>query len=107
MAVRVDYKKRIGCWTATYNGKKKTIWLCRANCLWAEMNFYRKEQDGKRVDMAQLCGFYADPGHLKRCISAGCVPDYKGLTFFASELDAEIWKAVKVLTGNGIKVAIK
>ena len=107
MAVHVNYNERMGYWTAMHNGKAIRIWLCKANCLWAEMHFYRKEEDGKRIDMAQLCGFYCDLGHLKRCVSAGCIPDYKGLTFFAEKMTQDTWKAVKALTENGIKVTIK
>lgn len=48
MAIRVDYNKRMGYYLApTTNGKTAKVWLCGANCLWAEINFYRKEEDGK------------------------------------------------------------
>ena len=88
-------------------GKKAKVWLCGANCLWAEINFYHKEEDGKRTDMAQLCGFFVDIAHLKRYFKNGVKFDYHGLTFFAEQMNAEVWKAVKVLTENGIKVTIK
>lgn len=108
MAIRVDYKKRMGYYLApTSNGKKAKVWLCEANCLWAEMNFYRKEEEGKRTDMAQLCGFFMDIAHLNRCLKNGVRLNFHGLTFFAEQMDSEVWKAVKVLTENGIKVTIK
>ena len=108
MALRVDFNNRFGyCLVPTVNGKKTKVWLCGANCLWAQINFYRKEEDGKRVDMTQLCGFICDVAHLKRCLKNGVHLNYDGLTFFAEKMDAELWKAVKVLTENGIKVTIK
>ena len=108
MAIRVDYNKRMGYYLApACNGKKAKVWFCGANCLWAEINFYRKEEDGKRTDMAQLCGFFMDLQHLKRCLKDGMKLNYHGLTFFAEHMDSEMWKAVKILTENGIKVIIK
>lgn len=108
MAIRVDYNKRMGYYLATAcNGKKAKVWLCGANCLWAEINFYREEKDGKRHDMAQLCGFFCDHGHLKRYLADVKDAHFKGMTFFAKEMDADLWKAVKILTENGIKITIK
>ena len=108
MALRVDYKKRMGYYLApACNGKKAKVWICGANCLWAEINFYREMEDGKRIDMAQLCGFICDVAHLKRMVANGCKPAYHGLTFFADKLDSEQWKAIRVLTENGYKVTIK
>ena len=107
MAIRVDYNKRMGYYLApTTNEKTAKVWICGANCLWAEINFYRKEEEGKRVDMAQLCGFFMDVPHLKRCLKDGYLK-FHGLTFFAEQMDAELWKAVKALTEGGIKVTIK
>ena len=104
MALHVDFtmKSRVGYYR---NGKRK-IWLCSANALWAEMNFYAVTEDEKLVQKVQLCGFIADTEHLKRCIKAGII-HYQGLTIFASKMNADMWKAVKMLTKNGIKVTIK
>ena len=85
------------------NGKKAKVWLCGANCLWAEMNFYKNED---KENMVQLCGFICDIGHLKRCFK-GVHSIYHGLTFFADKMNPELWKAVTFMTENGIKVTIK
>lgn len=46
--VHVNYNERMGYYYApATNGKKCKVWLCGANCLWAEMNFYAKKEDGK------------------------------------------------------------
>ena len=53
--VHVNYNERMGYYYApATNGKKCKVWLCGANCLWAEMNFYTKKEDGKRVQMVQF-----------------------------------------------------
>ena len=107
MAIRVDYGKRMGyCLAPACNGKKAKVWICRANCLWAEINFFRRVEDGKRHDKAQLCGFFADLGHLKRYL-VNTETHFHDLTFFAKEMNTELWKAVKILTENGVKVTIK
>lgn len=106
MPLHVDYamKNRIGYYRQEKTNRK--IWLCSSNSLWAEINFYAEQEDNQRIQMAQLCGFIADVEHLKRCLKSGIL-HYKGLTIFSSKMDAEMWKAVKVLTENGIKVTIK
>ena len=109
MALNVDFKMetRLGYYYApAMRGGMTKVWLCSANCTWAEINFYTKQEDGKRIQMTQLCGFIVDIEHLKRCLK-GVHSNYQGLTFFANKMDAELWKAVKVLTEYGIKVTIK
>lgn len=109
MAVRVDYKNRMGYYYQYSEDKSKKwkIWLCGANAMWAQMYFYTdKDENGKRAQMVQLNGFLADVEHLKRCIKAGFLK-YQGLTFFADKMTPELWKAVKELTQNGFKVTIK
>ena len=103
--LHVDYKNRMGYYYApASNGKKAKVWICDANALWAEINFYKNES---KETMAQLCGFICDVKHLERCLKNGVHFHYHGLTFFADKMNADIWKAVKVLTENGFKVTIK
>lgn len=106
MPLHVDYamKNRIGYYRQEKTNRK--IWLCSANALWAEINFYVEHRYNQHPQMAQLCGFIANVEHLKRCLTSGIL-HYKGLTFFSSKMDADMWKAVKALTENGIKVTIK
>lgn len=106
--VHVNYNERMGYYYApATNGKKCKVWLCGANCLWAEINFYAKKEDGKRVQMVQFVSFIADNEHLNRCLKNGVKFGYQGLTFFADKMNADLWKAVKALTENGYKVTIK
>lgn len=104
MPLRVNYtmKSRIGY----YRKQNRNVWLCSSNSLWAEIHFYAEPEDGKRVQKVQLISFLADVEHLKRCLKAGILK-YQGLTFFADKMTPELWKAVKELTQNGIKVTIK
>lgn len=106
--VHVNYKERLGYYYVPALGRRnRKVWLCGANCLWAEMNFYATEEDGKKVQMAQFYGFISDPEHIKRCLKGGVHLPYHGLTFFADKMNADLWKAVKALTENGYKVTIK
>lgn len=106
--IHVDYKEKLGYYyvPATEGGKRK-VWLCGANCLWAEMYFYTTKEDGKKVQMAQFLGFVGDSEHVKRCLKSGVRFNYQGLTFYASKMSAEHWKAVKALTEYGYQVTIK
>ena len=109
MALIVDFKTetRMGYYyVAKGNGKRTKVWLCSANCTWAEIYFYNKVEDGRQATMTQLCGFICDLKHLERWLKNTQAP-YDGLTFFACKMDAELWKAVKILTENGVKVTIK
>lgn len=115
MAISVSYKNRIGYYTKTEKWpdepeRKFKNWICHANCLWADMYFYTLDQDcrdGKKGDkMAQLIGFWCDTGHLKRAVKDGCYKGADDFHFFADQMDADIWKAVKILVEAGKKVTI-
>lgn len=119
MALRVSYKNRIGYYTRTekWDGepdRKFKNWICHANCLWADMYFYKVEEDyeefGKKHKkgdkMAQLLGFWCDTAHLKRAMKNGGYYGADDFHFFADQMDADIWKAVKVLVKAGKKVTI-
>lgn len=110
MALHVNYKNRLGYFKKqSLDGKWRKVWFCRANALCSMMYFYREEKDGKRHDMVQLWGFFADVKHAERCIKDGFFRDCKDFTFDAKECEdlTNIWKLIKVLTKNGIKVTIK
>lgn len=109
MALHVNYKNRMGyCYVSNVDGTRKAkIWFCHANALCAIMNFYKAEEDGKKVDMVRLHSFLLDLGHAKNCIKADLFKDYSGFTFFAKELTDEMWKLIKMMTKHGIKVTIK
>lgn len=74
------------------------------------MYFYTLDQDcrdGKKGDkMAQLIGFWCDTGHLKRAVKDDCYKGADDFHFFADQMDANIWKAVKILVEAGKKVTI-
>lgn len=110
MALHVTYTNRLGYFTRkALNGETCKVWFCRANALCAMMHFYREEKDGKRHDMVQLWGFFADTKHAENCIKDGFFNDCSNITFNAKECaDAtNIWKLIKLLTKYGIKVTIK
>ena len=108
MALNVSYVNRIGYYTKTEKWKdepekKFKNWMCHANVdLWADMYFYTAKED-KRV---QLIGFWCDLGHLKRAMKDDCYSGADDFHFFADQMDADIWKAVKVLVEAGKKVTI-
>lgn len=108
--LNVDYKKPYGYCTLTQeNGKKFKITFCKANCLWAEMYFYTKEEDGKRTEMAQLYSFLGDIQHLKNCLKSGNkrIKNYSNFVFYAKECNNDVWKAIRLLAEHGKKVTIK
>lgn len=109
MALHVNYKNRMGyCYCDNVDRTRKVkIWFCHANALCAMMNFYKAEEDGKKVDMARLHSFLLDLGHAKNCIKADLFKDYSGFTFYAKELTDEMWRLIKMMTKHGIKVTIK
>ena len=72
MALHVTYTNRLGYFTKkSLDGKTRKVCFCRANALCAMMHFYREEKDGKRHDMVQLWGFFADTKHAENCIKDG------------------------------------
>lgn len=120
MALRVSYKNRIGWYTKTERWpdeqeKKFKNWMCHANVdLWADMYFYTVKEDyeefgtkHKKGDkMAQLIGFWIDTAHLKRAMKDDCYRGADDFHFYADQMDADIWKAVKILADAGKKVTI-
>jgi hypothetical protein len=71
------------------------------------MYFYKDEKD---VDMVQVQCFYADLQHFKNCLkdkSLKLYEDCKDFHFYEKELDKDLWKMIKVMTDNGIKVTIE
>ena len=105
--LNVSYENRIGYYTRTWNGNDYKVWFCHANCLCAEVHFYKDENDR---DMVSLQGFYADIQHLKNCLkdkSLKLYEDCKDFHFYAKELDKDLWKMIKIMTENGIKVTIE
>lgn len=107
--VNVEYKKPYGTYTLTQKdsqGEKKfKITLCRANCLWAEMVFFKND---KGEDMVQLYNFFSDIKHMKKCIKSGLLKDMDNFRFHAKRIEGNksIWEAIKLLAENGKKVTI-
>ena len=121
MALRVSYKNRIGYYTKTENWpkdepeRKYKNWMCHANVdLWADMNFYKVKEDYERFGkkykkgdkMAQLIAFWCDTKHLKDALKEGAYDKADDFHFFADQMDADIWKAVKILVNAGKRVTI-
>ena len=119
MALRVSYKNRIGYYTKTEKWpdepeRKFKNWICHANCLWADMYFWKAKEDykhfGSKVKkgdkMSNVIAFWLDPQHLKRAMKDDCYHGADDFHFFADQMDADIWKAVKILAEAGKKVTI-
>lgn len=108
MPLSVSYKNRIGYYTCTdkldEKERKGKIWICHANCLCAFMYFY-KETTG--ANMAQLMGFCVDIQHVKNLIKDDWFAPCSNFHFRAKEMDADLWKLVKLMTKHGIKVTIE
>ena len=84
MAVNYAYANPVGYFTETQTcgGIKKEykVSMLRANCLWAELYFYKNEEGD---EMQQFVGFYHDLNHLKENIKDAksvVLVDYRGLT---------------------------
>ena len=121
MAVRVSYKNRIGYYTKTETWpkdepvRKYKNWICHANCLWADMYFYKVKEDydrfGEKIKkgtkMCQLIAFWMNPKHLKDALKDDAYRGADNFHFFADQMDAEIWKAVKILADAGKTVIIE
>ena len=120
MALNVSYRNRIGYYTKTEDWpkdepeRKFKNWICHANCLWADMYFYKVREDYEQFGtkykkgdkMAQVIAFWCDTGHLKRALKDGAYHGADDFHFFADQMDADIWKAVKILAEAGKKVTI-
>lgn len=108
MPLSVSYKNRIGYFTHKEKYKEivqnHKIWICHANAVCAFMYFYKDE---KGTDMVQLCGFVADMQHLKNMLKDELFSDWKNWHFRAKEMNAELWKMVKLLAEAGIKVTVE
>ena len=120
MPLKVNYKNRIGYYTKTEHRTDGTVrkfknWMCHANVdLWVDIYFYKVREDyeefgqtyKKGDPMVQLMGFWVDPGHLKRAMQDDCYRGADDFHFFADQMTADIWKAVKILAESGKKVTI-
>lgn len=116
MAVRVSYINRIGYYTKTERWpgepeQKFKNWICHANCLWADMYFYKLDQDcreGKKGQkIAQLIAFWSNTKHLKDALKEGAYERADNFHFFVDQMDAEILEAVKILAKAGKKITIE
>lgn len=118
--LRVSYKNRIGYYTKTEKWpdepeRKYRNWICHANCLWADMNFWKAKEDyehfGSKVKkgdkMAQVIAFWTDPQHLKEALKVGayCGADY--FHFFEDQMSPQMWTAAKYLARAGKTVIIE
>ena len=119
MPLRVNYKNRIGYYTKTEKfpnvpDRKFKNWMCHANCLWADMYFYTAKEGhdefGEKVKKGdkrvQPIAFWTDTQHLKRALNDGAYQGADDFHFFADQMNADIWKAVKILVEAGKKVTI-
>ena len=108
MPLNVSYKNRIGYHYQEDRlddiVQKRKVWICHANALCAFMYFY-KDEHGK--DMAQLMGFACDIQHVKNLIENGWFAPCSNFHFFAKEMNADLWKMVKLLAEAGIKVTVE
>ena len=103
--LHVDFKEKIGYYTLVgADGKKFKVHFCEANALCAMIHFY-KDENGKR--WADCCGFFGDVKHAERCINAGYFQHCGRFVFDARRLTNDLWKMIRMITENGIKVTIK
>lgn len=120
--LNVSYRNRIGWYTKTENWpedepvRKYKNWMCHANVqLWADMYFYKVKEDYERFGrkykkgdkMAQLIAFWCDTKHLKNALKDDAYQGADDFHFYADQMDADIWKAVKILAEAGKKVTIE
>ena len=109
--INVDYKKPYGYYKLTQGDSKFKIYLCKANAMWSEMNFYKNEEG---IEMAQLYAFLADYKHVQNCFKNGGshLESCNNYVFYAknikgSEYEEDIWKTIRLLAEKGKKVTIK
>ena len=120
MALRVSYKNRIGWYTKTERWpdepeQKYKNWICHANCLWADMYFWKAKEDyeyfGSKVKkgdkMSKVITVWLDPQHLKRALKAGAYCGADNFHFYADQMDKKIWAAVRILAQSGKTVIIE
>lgn len=118
--LRVSYKNRIGYYTKTEKWpdepeRKYRNWICHANCLWADMSFYKVKEDYERFGtklkkgdkMAQVIAFWTDPQHLKNALKEGAYWGADYFHFFEDQMSPQMWTAVKYLARAGKTVIIE
>lgn len=119
--LNVSYKNRIGYYIKTERYpkdepvRKFKNWICHANCLWADMYFYKVDEDYERFGkkykkgdkMAQLVCFFSDIKHLKTCLNNGIYDDCDNFHFYEEQMYDKIWSAVKILAKAGKKIIIE
>lgn len=119
--LRVSYKNRIGWYTKIEKypdmpERKFKNWICHANCLWADMYFYKVAEDyeqfGKHYKkgdkMTQVIGFWVDTAHLKLALkNSGAYYNADNFHFYADQMDADIWRGVKALAAAGKTIIIE
>lgn len=108
MAVNYAYANPVGYFTETQTcgGIKKEykVSMLRANCLWAELYFYKNEEGN---EMQQFVGFYDDLNHLKENIKDGYLKERDDYHFYESVMSENHWKAVGELVKAGKRVTIE
>lgn len=108
MAVNYVYANPVGYFTETQTycsiKKEYKVSMLRANCLWAELYFY-KDEDGD--EMEQFVGFYRDLNHLQKDINDGYLKKRDDYHFYASAMYEDHWKAVGELVKAGKRVTIE
>lgn len=106
--LNVSYDNRMGHFTLTQGENKYQVWFCHANALCAMMYFYNEtDKDGNKREMVQLYAFFNDMDHAKRCVKDNFFADCSDFHFVAKELNSQMWRLVKLLADNGIKVTIE
>lgn len=118
--LRVSYRNRIGYYTSTEQFpdmpvRKFKNWICHANCLWADMYFYKVAEDyeqfGKHYKkgdkMVQVLGFWTDRQHLKNALKNGAYRDVDTFHFYFDQMGTDIWAAVRLLAAAGKTVIIE
>lgn len=117
--LNVSYRNRIGYYTKTERWadepeRKFKNWICHANCLWADMYFWKAKEDyehfGSKIKkgdkMSNVIAFWLDPQHLKRALKDDAYHSADDFHFFADQMTAKMWTAVKYLAEAGKKVTI-
>ncbi len=94
----------MGYYKVNQNGRTLTIWLCKANAIWAEIFFYKDKETNE--EMAQFVGFAIDLKHVKICderiqlftCSGAKNTKTTSIVYYAKNMTQEHWEAVKYLT---------
>lgn len=114
------YKNPIGYYTLTQKHKendkvvvkKFKITILHGNCLWVEVNQYRKknEETGKLENWVQFYSFLNDWQHVKNMVKDDSLKSIfhnaDNFHFNIEELDAERLKVVKELAKIGKKITL-